>query len=396
MTRGLLFVPALVASLVLAGSATAGPIPMIPDQPGMSSGYLGFCKQQRTPVKEWSCYLNNLLRVVLATKDPANELPQLDTLARRSGGFLAANCHMIMHVVGRTYAVRHHVTLANLRNYLPLSNDPGCSAGFGMGLVMALGPQIIEKGPKGAVAMCNSAPTRFRQYTCYHSLGHAYMRYYDGFLSYGLKACRALGTEALDCAQGVFHDYWLGLSGEDNARSTRGEPRSPRVLCGRQHGAFVIACWFRYYLSLPPKQTPTTPARIEGLCRGLEGMQREGCIASASLLSNPDPVVQFTICSHLPAGDVYGCLRAVGVQNLPDAVENLPDAHPAELRLISRCSTLTAANRAPCYIWFGTTMNVLSNGRFAKNGCPRLATPAARSECSAGAALMGQPLVTFA
>ena len=132
------------------------------------------------------------MRVVDKTHDPARELPRIDVLALGSGGFLAANCHMMMHVVGRSFAKRYHVTLANLQRYLPLSNDPGCSAGFGMGMVMALGAQITQEGPKGADAMCGSAPTRFRQYTCFHSLGHAYMRYYDGYISYGLKACRAL------------------------------------------------------------------------------------------------------------------------------------------------------------------------------------------------------------
>ena len=96
---------------------------------------------------------------------------------------------MMMHVVGRMYARRHHVTLENLQRYLPKSNDPGCSAGFGMGMVMTLGAQIGELGPNGAVQLCLRAPTRFRSYTCIHTLGHAYMRLYHGQLKYGVKAC---------------------------------------------------------------------------------------------------------------------------------------------------------------------------------------------------------------
>jgi hypothetical protein len=393
-TRLTVLVSVCLVALLVAGVAAraplAGPPGVIPDTGGMSPGYLGSCKSNTQFQKEWNCYVKNLMRTVGKAHDPATELPRIDILARQSGGFLAANCHMMMHVVGRAFAKRRHVTLANLQQYLPLSNDPGCSAGFGMGMVMALGAQITKGGAKGAYAVCNRAPTRFRRYTCFHSLGHAYMRYYDGYLSYGLKACRALGgREAPDCAQGVFHDYWLGLSGQDSAKSTRGEPRTARVLCARQRGSFVIACWYRYFLSLPPERTPSTAARIDGLCRALTGGQREGCVAAASLISNPDPFAQFTVCSHLVGADVYSCMRGVGTQNLPDATAS-------GMQLISRCGSLSALVRAGCYRWFGTTLSVLTDGRFAKTGCPRLSTRLGRVECAAGARRMNDALITFA
>jgi hypothetical protein len=388
VTRGFLLVPALVASLVLAGSAAAGPIPVIPDQPGLSAGYLGFCKQT-TGKQEWSCYLHNLLRVVLASKDPATKLPQLDTLADQSGGYLEANCHMMMHVVGRAYTIKHHVTLGTLLRYLPRSNNPGCSSGFGMGLVMGLGPQLLSRGLKGAEDICNRAPTRFRQYTCFHALGHAFMRLYHGYLVLALPACRGLGPQAPDCVQGAFHDYWLGLSGQDGAKFTHGQPRTARVLCASQHGVDVVACWYRYYLTLPPKRLPSTAGRIDGLCAGLAGVQREGCIASASLISSSDPLTQFRICTRLAADDIDSCLRGVGVQNLPD---NLP----AELGFIARCAGIAPAARPGCYRWLGTGFSVLSNGRFAKSGCARVTSPAGRRECLEGARRMDDPLVTFA
>ena len=391
--RRTLFAASVLAALLVSGAVAqaplAGPIGSVPDIGHLSSGYLGFCKKSPQFQKQWNCYVKNLMRVVDKTHDPARELPRIDVLALGSGGFLAANCHMMMHVVGRSFAKRYHVTLANLQRYLPLSNDPGCSAGFGMGMVMALGAQITQEGPKGADAMCGSAPTRFRQYTCFHSLGHAYMRYYDGYISYGLKACRALGPrEAPDCAQGVFHDYWLGLSGQDAARSTRGEPRTARALCGRQHGSFVIGCWYRYYLTIPPKRTPSSAAGIDALCHGLAGLQREGCVAAASLVSNPDPFTQFRICSRLTGADVDSCLRGVGTQNLPDAFSS-------GLKLISGCASLAASSRAGCYRWFGTTLSVLTNRRFAKQGCRQLASRSGRAGCTAGARRMNDPLVTF-
>ncbi|MDX6486638.1 MAG: hypothetical protein QOF43_1791 [Gaiellaceae bacterium] len=356
----------------------------------MAPGYLGFCKSKTPFQKEWNCYVSNLRQAVGKARNPAQELPRIDILAHQAGGFLEANCHMMMHVVGRAFARTHHVTLATLQQYLPTSNDPGCSAGFGMGMVIALGPEITHGGAKGAYAICNEAATRFRQYTCFHSLGHAYMRYYDGYLSYGLKACRALGaTEAPDCAQGVFHDYWLGLSGQDSAKSRGGEPTTARALCAPQRGLFVIACWYRYYLSLPPKHAPSTAARIEGLCRGLAGIQREGCVASASLISNPDPFGQFRVCSQLKAADVAGCVRGIGTQNLPDAFAS-------GLELIGKCGSLSLSARPSCYGWLGTALTVLTDGRFAKSGCRQIHSPAGRASCAAGAKRSNTALVTFA
>jgi hypothetical protein len=382
----------LLAACVFAPVASAGPPTQAPSPDVTLGGYLGFCARKASFAKEWSCYVQNLERDVLTSKSPATELPRLDGLAQSSGGFLASNCHMMMHVVGRDFARRHHVTLATLQQYLPLSNNPGCSAGFGMGMTMALAPQITRGGPKGAEAICDRQATRFRVYTCYHSLGHAYMRYYDGFLSYGLKACNALrAIDRPDCAQGVFHDFWLGLSGQDNAKAnTRGEPKTARGLCARQKSSFVLGCWYRYYLSLPPKQLPTSAARIDALCRGMAGVQRTGCVAAASLISDGDPFVQLRICSHLAPADVDACLRGVGVQNLAGKGLAL------QLRLISSCGKLAPLAQAGCYGWFGTTLQVVTNGAFAKRGCTKLHGVGAQQMCVEGARRSSGPLVTFA
>jgi hypothetical protein len=131
----------------------------------------------------------------------------------------------------------------------------------------------------------------------------------------------------------------------------------------------VIGCWYRYYLAIPPKRTPATAVRIERLCRGLAGLQREGCIAAASLISNPDPFAQFRICSYLEGVDVDSCLRGVGTQNLPDAFAS-------GLELIAHCGSLAKPARAGCYSWFGRTLTVLTDGRFAKQGCRRLTSRA--------------------
>ena len=140
-----------------------------------------------------------------------------------------------MHAVGRNWARRHGVTFENLNRYVPRSNDPGCSAGFGMGLVMHLGAQLVLN-PSRALRSCTRLPTRFREYTCIHGTGHALMRGYHGLLAGAVLACTKLGPRfAPDCAQGAFHDYWISLSGGDGTTA----PRTPTRTRSRSAGAFV-------------------------------------------------------------------------------------------------------------------------------------------------------------
>jgi hypothetical protein len=63
--------------------------------------------------------------------------------------------------------------------------------------------------------------------------------------------------------------------------------------------------------------------------------------------------------------------------------------------LISRCAVFLGAPRAACYRWLGKTLAVVTDGRFARTGCPRLASARARSWCRAGARSMHEALVTF-
>ena len=65
------------------------------------------------------------------------------------------------------------------------------------------------------------------------------------------------------------------------------------------------------------------------------------------------------------------------------------------VELIGRCGRFAAAPRAACYRWLGKTLAVLTDGGFARAGCPRLPGPAARRQCAAGAARMNDALETF-
>jgi hypothetical protein len=323
---------------------------------------------------QWDCYVRFLLNDIDRSGDPAKELPRLDARARTSS--LTGICHALMHEVGRRYGAEHHVTLSGLMNVIPQSNDPTCSAGFGMGLVMYLGPQIILSGGKSALVQCLRLPTRYRSYTCVHGIGHALMRAYHGNLKLAVASCRKLGAQAPDCAQGAFHDYWISLRGADGT-TLREHGFSPRFLCNG-HLSYVRPCWYRYFVELANAPIIDSPASIKRVCAGLRVLQRYGCISGAALSIPEGPIAVTRVCSRLAAADAEACLRGVAVQTF--------EREPAKQRaLFASCARMPKGAAGDCREWFGLTLALVTNGRFH---CPdRL--------CREGAARTREPLVTF-
>jgi hypothetical protein len=363
--RPALVLAALVAALVLTADAGAARKP-----------WLWQCTQIHNAEAQYHCYVRLLLLDVQASRDPARELPRIDRRVDLVGGPVEASCHVLMHEVGREWARAHHLTLSDLQRYVPRSNNPNCSAGFGMGLVMYLGPQIIGSGGKTAAAACGRLPTRYRVYTCVHGLGHALLRAYHGDLGQAVRACRAFQrTFAPDCAQGVFHDYWISLRGADGTVTPHGA-LSPRTLCdGRL--TYIRPCWYRYFLE-QPVALPIRDARdLRRTCRGLRGLERYGCISGAALTISSDPFDQMRVCAQLSGQDASACLRGV-----PD--QALAGKPRRQLRLIRMCRT------GDCYAWLGRTLAVVTNGGFR---CAALTR--GRQACAAGAARMRDALVTF-
>jgi hypothetical protein len=372
---------ALVA--VVWVSAGWGGRPASPQRP-----WLWQCEQIHLDAAKDACYIRLLREDIDRSGDPARELPRIDRLARAAGTALYGRCHLLMHTVGREWAAAHRLTIEQLQNVEPRSNDPGCSAGFGMGLVMYLGPKIISTGGKSVIAECDALPTRYRQFTCVHSLGHALMRGYHETLFLAVKACARLGPRyAPDCEQGAFHDYWISLRGADDTNSPVRAVRSPRRLCA-QYGRWAVQCWYRYFVEQSPGPVVQTARDLTSLCSGLAGTQRVGCIAGAAKADLDDPVAQTRLCTALPAAaDALACLRGVGNQ--------VYAGRPAkQVALFRACARMPAGARAGCDAWFGRTFNVVTNGSFLTRGCPKLAR-ADRAACVAGARRWDEPLVTF-
>jgi hypothetical protein len=338
-----------------------------------------------------ACYARAFRAMVKSGEDPGPVVETIADMAWSQGGFLLENCHGVMHSVGRHYAREAGVTLATLMRYLPKSNDPGCPAGFAHGLVTAVAPGIDPSRPREAVAVCADAGTRYRRYSCTHGFGHAFMRIYADQLRPALGLCRRLGPAAApDCAQGAYHDYWFAVIGADDATRPAHVVTDPRRLCAAQPEAFVRPCWYRAFIDNRPDIPVESADDVDALCDGLAGLQRGACITAASVIGPPDPVAQLQICAGLAEpSDASNCVRGTKVQNL------LGYPMSAYVDLISRCPVFVGSPRAACFRWLGKTLAVLTDGRFARVGCPRLDSASARRQCRAGAQHMEDALVTF-
>src|ERR1051326_4695483 len=282
-----------VAAAVVAGAGTAR-------AQSQARPWLWQCDQIGRLDAQWTCYVRLLLQDIDRSGNPAAELPRIDRRARAGGTSLEGYCHALMHEVGRRYGAEHHITLGDLMRYIPRSNDPTCSAGFGMGLVMYLGPQIILSGGKSALKQCMRLPTRYRSYTCVHGIGHALMRAYHGRLREAVVSCRKLGEQAPDCAQGAFHDYWISLRGADGT-AFRAHGDSPRFLCNG-HLWYVRPCWYRYFVEQSTGSIIDSAPAIRKACAGLRRLQRYGCISGAALSIPESPLTQTRICARLAVG----------------------------------------------------------------------------------------------
>jgi hypothetical protein len=375
--RGALVLVALLAALV--PSAASG----LAQKP-----WLWQCAQIHLAEAQFRCNVRLLLADVEASGDPARELPRIDRRVRAVGGTLEAGCHVLMHEVGRRYARTHRLTLGSLQRFVPRSNNPNCSAGFGMGLVMYLGPQILRSGAAAGVRSCAALPTRYRAYTCVHGLGHALMRAYHGSLGESVQACRQLRPAyAPDCAQGAFHDYWISLRGADGTTRPPHASTSPRTICDGRF-TYIRPCWYRYFLEQAVTQPVRTASDLRRSCSGLLGLERFGCISAAALIVSANPFDQMRICSRLRGTDAAACLRGVPDQAL--------SGQPAkQLRLIRACRQMAPDVRGACYEWLGRTLAVVTNGAFRTRGCPKLRAGSAVRACVAGARHMDAALVTF-
>jgi hypothetical protein len=390
---GLLGALVLAAAALRSGASEAAPASDLASSvvatQTQCDAYLDTPANKTNGVSDETCLARAAYSVIGTVKNPAALLPKVDDVVARKGGFLGSMCHLVMHRVGRMYAEDHGVTLTNLLQFLPRSNNPNCSAGFAHGMISTLGPAVAAAGPKAA-QICEGAQTREEEYTCIHGLGHAFMRNYSEQIPYAIRGCDSLGKRfAPDCGMGVFHDYWLSVSGLDETARPSTIDLSPRTLCASQPDRFVRVCWYPSYLVRPPASPLSGPADVARLCAGLQGIQRFGCVTAGTVAASaPDPHEQLATCGYFHGSDVAACIRSVGAEILAKK----PVA--AQVRLLDQCSRFDGATeRAACFSWLAKSLTVATNGRFAQ-GCAKV-VPTGREACRAGAKTWMQPLETF-
>jgi hypothetical protein len=216
------------------------------------------------------------------------------------------------------------------------------------------------------------------------------MRLFGELVGPSLAACSALGpTDAADCAQGAFHDYWIAVAGLDQTHRPADTTTSPRKLCGAQHTQFVRACWYRAWLERPPHVVPRSGRALVALCRGLSGLQQQACVTGGSVIVSPDPFTQLAVCRELRGADAAACVRGVRAPAL------LAQPLGMQVRLIRGCANFDHAAQHACYAWLGEALNVVGNGSFGGDGCDQLKYASTRAACAAGARSYDGALQTF-
>ena len=144
-----------------------------------------------------------------------------------------------MHTVGRTYALDQDASLADLKDYLPRSNDPGVQRRLrARARDRRRAVDRSTSAARGGDRLRRREATRYRRYSCVHGLGHAFMRIHDDRLEPALDLCsgaRRAGRARLRTGRLprlLVRGRWRGRRERCRARPVT----DPRELCGRPAG----------------------------------------------------------------------------------------------------------------------------------------------------------------
>ena len=252
---------------------------------------------------------------------------------------------------------------------------------------MYLGPKLVVE-PRTALQICEQLDTRFREYTCVHGSGHAFMRGFHGSLAPSVAACKKLGPEnAPDCAQGAFHDYWISLGSSDGAQSAARSIRLPSPCAERSS-------------SSAPAGTATS-GNVSRRRASARLRTFSTCAAISTISSAPDASAARPSCSR----ELQPIEHATHVRTArPDATRTTACAAStcrrstgcgsSSVRLISRVASFRRRRARGARHGSGRTLGVLTNSAFRRHGCDRITPDAAAISCRAGAARLGRPLRT--
>lgn len=232
--------------------------------------------------------------------DTTAAIKRIESQSRQSR-IVDSNCHVAMHLVGSRLVNRERITLATLQEHLPQSDATNCAGGLTHGMISVMGV-TPGKARQMAISICAKEQTRARQFGCVHGIGHG-LRRYLGTPQKANAVCKTLGskTVASDCAQGVYHDFFLAApsaeSQKELLRPRRGAvtikelvgppPGAPRDksnsidrLCLDQPEEFLKECWYRLVVGPGVPVPVSSPQDILYACGGLPDKQKQACIAA--------------------------------------------------------------------------------------------------------------------
>ena len=283
---------------LLAASAAAGALFLGDDKPerppALRTIDLELCRDVEDDAAR-ECFIRKFQAVVEGRDDPRPAVQAITDLALSEGGFLLANCHVVMHTVGRTYA-----------------RDAGVEPRDADGLPAAEQRSRVQRrlrararDRRGAEHRSRAAgasrrrpvrtPARASSATAASTASDTRSCGSTRTSSSPRSSCawRSGRARRPDCAQGAYHDYWFAVQGADDARLREQPITDPRRLCGAQPEGFVRPCWYRAFLENRSEGFQLeTPEDLEDLCEDLDGIQRGGCITGAALIGPPDPAAQ--------------------------------------------------------------------------------------------------------
>lgn len=339
---------------------------------------IGDCATIGDPANQDACY--SAVALEMLQRDGNAGLDQLERIAQNDGR-LGGRCHLLMHRVAAEYGRSEGITAANVGRYLPDSSSVNCPAGLTHGLMLHALEGATAATVAGVVPACTAEPSRIKQVNCIHGLGHSFMRSEESATATALALCDGLGGQhAPDCAPGVFHDYFLGMVGDDDAvRPADGGEWDPKLLCGERPARFVRACWLRavqFGRDFVAAPIVNLPAEVRVECGGLDRVQRDGCVAALGFATEG---AALDSCFLLSSTDSRSCLLGM-------------NADPRGEGVLEGCGARPVRVQDLCFSWFGRLHAIFAEDRTDRSFCTALASASGRASCLRGAADADQPL----
>ena len=302
--------------------------------------------------------------------DPRPAVEAITDAALAGGRLPALELPRVMHTVGRTYASDAGVTLATLMDYLPQTTTRAAPPASRTGSSPASRrhrPGAAARG-RARVRRRGHALPALQLHPRLRPRVHADLRAIGSSRRSTLCA-RARRARGARLRAGRLPRLLVRgpRRRRRDARRARRSPtrggcaaRSRRRSCARA-GTARSSRTARAGFRSSRRRTSRRSARAS------TGSSAPACITAASVIGPPDPAAQL---AHLRAARGRGRRRELRARD--EGAEPARRRTTELRRLIGGCARFAGGGARRCYRWLGKTLAVLTDGEFARDGCPRL------------------------